>query len=63
MLTYLAVVIDLREDRLERTTIPFLRRQISSELEILFKRLEAEYHAFLLAADQDASAALLKSAA
>ena len=61
MLTHLALVIDLREERLERTTIPFLQRQLSAELEVLLKRFQTEYQEFLLAAGQDAG--LLKSAA
>jgi hypothetical protein len=63
MLTHLALVIDLREERLERTTIPFLRRQISSELEVLFKRFETEYQEFMLASGQSAPEELLQSAA
>jgi len=63
MLTYLATVIDLREERLEKTEIPFLRQQISSELEILYKRLDAEYQAFLVATGQGTPAELLKAAA
>ncbi len=64
MLKHLAVVIDLREERLEKTTIPFLRQQISAQLEVLLKRFEAEYRAFLLATgQQDTAADLLKSAA
>ena len=64
MLNHLALVIDLREERLEKTTIPSLRQQISSQLEVLLKRFETEYHAYLLATgQQDAAADLLKSAA
>ena len=63
MLTHLALVIDLREERLERTTIPFLRRQISSELELLLKRFETEYQEFMLATGQNAPEELLQSAA
>jgi hypothetical protein len=63
MLNHLALIIDLREERLERTSVPFLRRQISAELEVLFKRFETEYQAFLLATGQAAPLELLKSAA
>jgi hypothetical protein len=61
MLTHLALVIDLREERLERTTIPFLQRQLSAELEVLLQRFQTQYQEFLLTAGQDAG--LLKSAA
>ena len=39
MLTHLALVIDLTEERLERTEIPFLRKTLSEDLEKLLKRL------------------------
>ena len=63
MLNHLALLIDLREDRLEKTTVPFLRRQMSVELETLLKRFETEYQEFLLTSGQSASPELLKSAA
>jgi len=51
-LTRLALIIDLKEQRLEQTPSPFLRTEIRSELEDLMKRLEAEYHEFLVASGQ-----------
>lgn len=63
MLTYLAMVIDLREERLEKTTIPFLRKQISLELERLLQRFETEYENYLAVSGHADPAMLLKSAA
>ena len=63
MLTYLAMVIDLREDRLEKTTIPFLQKQIRLELDKLLERFQIEYHNYLVASGQSDPVALLKSAA
>jgi hypothetical protein len=63
MLTYLAMVIDLREERLEKTTIPFLQKQISGELERLVQRFETEYQNFLAVSGHVDPASLLKSAA
>jgi hypothetical protein len=63
MLTYLAMVIDLREERLEKTTIPFLQKQISGELDRLLQRFECEYQNFLRVSGHVDPASLLKSAA
>ncbi|MDR3403541.1 MAG: hypothetical protein P4L99_13670 [Chthoniobacter sp.] len=63
MLNYLALVIDLREERLEKTTIPFLQKQISTELEGLLERFQREYHEYLAATGQSDPAALLRVAA
>ncbi|MEP6668608.1 MAG: hypothetical protein ABJF10_05610 [Chthoniobacter sp.] len=63
MLTYLAMVIDIREERLEKTTIPFLQKQISAELESLLERFQTQYHDYLVATGQGDPAALLKVAA
>ena len=63
MLTYLAMVIDLREERLEKTTIPFLQQQIRGELDKLLERFQIEYHNYLVASGQSDPAVLLKSAA
>ena len=43
LLTHLAFLIDRKEERLEKTTIPFLRKQLHAELEELSKRFRAEY--------------------
>lgn len=63
MLTYLAMVIDIREERLEKTTIPFLQKQLRLELDRLFERFETEYHNYLVVSGQTAPVELLKSAA
>ena len=63
MLTYLAMVIDLREERLEKTTIPFLQKQISSELEGLLERFQTQYQEYLATTGQSDPAALLRVAA
>jgi len=63
MLTYLAMVIDLREERLEKTTIPFLQKQIRLELDKLLQRFETEYHNYLVVSGQGDPVAVLKSAA
>ncbi|EDY17769.1 hypothetical protein CfE428DRAFT_4808 [Chthoniobacter flavus Ellin428] len=63
MLTYLAMVIDLREERLEKTTIPFLQKQISVELERLLQRFETEYRNYLAVSGNADPVSLLKSAA
>ncbi len=63
MLSYLAMVIDPREERLEKTTIPFLKKQISVELEGLLERFQAQYHDYLVATGQSDPAALLRVAA
>jgi len=63
MLTYLAMVIDLREERLEKTTIPFLQKQISLELEKLLERFETEYQNYLMVSGQPDPVTLFKSAA
>lgn len=60
MLTHLALVIDLTEDRLEKTSVPFLRTQINAQLEKLFQRFESEYQAFLAATGQAPSVAVLR---
>ena len=52
MLSYLATLIHLREERLDKTEIPFLRRQIATELEGLMKRFQTEYQEFLTATGQ-----------
>jgi hypothetical protein len=63
MLTYLAMVIDVREERLEKTTIPFLQKQLQEELNQLLARFETEYQNYLTVSGQTDPAALLKSAA
>jgi len=63
MLTYLAMVIDIREERLEKTTVPFLQKQFQMELDRLFERFETEYHNYLVVSGQTTPAELLKSAA
>ena len=63
MLTYLAMVIDVREERLEKTTIPFLQKQLREELDQLLERFETEYQNYLTVSGQTDPAALLKSAA
>ncbi len=62
MLTYLAMVIDLREERLEKTTIPFLQKQISLELDGLMKRFETEYQDYLMASGQENALPVLQAA-
>ena len=52
MITYLAISIDLQEERLEKNPIPFLRKQIVTDLEKLFKRFEAEYQEFMTTTGQ-----------
>lgn len=63
MLTYLAMVIDIREERLEKTTIPFLQKQLQLELDRLFERFETEYHNYLMVSAEAKPMELLKSAA
>jgi len=63
MLTHLAVVIDLKEERLEKTEIPFLRKQLSEDLEKLLKRFETEYQEFLVSTGQSCPAEMLRRAA
>jgi len=43
MLTHLALLIDLKEEHLEKTHVPFLRKQLRTELEDLYQRFRAEY--------------------
>jgi hypothetical protein len=62
-LTYLAMVIDVREERLEKTTIPFLKKQLEVELDRLFKRFETEYNNYLVTSGQPDPAELLRAAA
>lgn len=52
MLTYLASLIHLREERLDKTEIPFLRNQLAVELAGLTKRFQTEYQAFLESSGQ-----------
>jgi len=63
MLTYLAMVIDVREERLEKTTIPFLKKQLQEELDRLFERFETEYNNYLVTSGQTDPAELLRAAA
>ena len=42
-LAHLALLIDLKEELLERTHAPFLRKQLTAELEELSRRFEAEF--------------------
>lgn len=63
MLTYLAMVIDLREERLEKTEIPFLRNQISAELDRLLQQFEIQYQNYLTVSGHTDPAALLERAA
>ncbi len=62
-LTHLALLIDLLEDRMERTPIPFLRAQIRTELDRLCQRFDTEYHEFMAATGQNHTAQMLRSAA
>jgi hypothetical protein len=62
MLTHLALVIDLREQRLEKTTVPFLQKQIRLELDKLFQRFETEYQNYLASSGQSDPAAQSKRA-
>lgn len=62
-LNYLAMVIDIREERLEKTTIPFLKEQIRQELDRLLERFETEYQAYLRISGQGEPAVVLKPAA
>jgi hypothetical protein len=63
MLTYLAMVIDVREERLEKTTVPFLQKQLQEELDRLFERFETEYNNYLVTSGQTDMAELLRTAA
>lgn len=63
MLTYLAMVIDVREERLEKTTIPFLKKQLQQELEHLFERFETEYNNYLRTSGQTDPVEFLRAAA
>ena len=63
MLTHLALVIDLREERLEKTTVPFLQKQIRLELDKLLERFETEYRNYLVVSGQGDPVTLSKSAA
>jgi hypothetical protein len=63
MLTYLAMVINLREDRLEKTTVPFLQKQIRLELDKLLQRFETEYRNYLASSGEKDPVSLLKRAA
>ena len=62
-LTYLAMVIDVREERLEKTTIPFLKKQLQVELDRLFTRFETEYQNYLTTSGQTDPAEFLRAAA
>ncbi|HSI14654.1 MAG TPA: hypothetical protein VK961_21560 [Chthoniobacter sp.] len=62
-LTYLAMVIDVREERLEKTTIPFLKKQLQVELDRLFSRFETEYQNYLTTSGQTDPAEFLRAAA
>ena len=59
-LTHLALIIDLKEERLEKSPIPFIRTQIRAELDGLFRRFEAEYQEFLAATGQSHTAQMLR---
>ena len=63
MLTYLAMVIDVREERLEKTTIPFLKKQLQEELDRLFERFETEYNNYLVTSGQTDPVEILRAAA
>jgi hypothetical protein len=63
ILTHLALIIDLKEERLEKTHAPFLRRQLSAELEELFKRFQTEYQEFLISTSQEQPLETLATAA
>ena len=63
MLTYLAMVIDLREERLEKTTIPFLQNQIRAELDRLLEQFETQYQNYLLVSGHADPSVLLQRAA
>lgn len=63
MLTYLAMVIDVREERLEKTTIPFLQKQMQQELDRLFERFETEYQNYLVTSGQTDPVEFLRAAA
>ena len=40
---HLASMIDAKESKLERTTTPFIRRQLMADLESLVRRFQVEY--------------------
>lgn len=63
LLTYLAMVIDVREERLEKTTIPFLQKQLQSELDRLFERFATEYQNYLTTSGQTDPVDFLRAAA
>jgi len=63
MLTHLALVIDLKEERLEKTEIPFLRKQLSEDLEKLLKQFESKYQEFLASTGQACPVETLSRAA
>jgi hypothetical protein len=52
LLTLLALIIDLKEQRLEKTRGPFLRRQLRAQLDELLERFQREYDEFLIASGQ-----------
>ena len=51
-LVHLASMIDAKETKLEKTTPPFLRRELVAELESLMRRFQVEYEQFLAATCQ-----------
>jgi hypothetical protein len=61
-LTNLALLIDRMEERMEKTPIPFLQKQMGADLERLSKRFETEYQEFLAATGQSHTAEMLKPA-
>jgi len=63
LLTYLAMVIDIREERLEKTTIPFLQKQLQQELDRLFERFQTEYRNYLTTSGHTDPAEFLRAAA
>jgi molecular chaperone GrpE (heat shock protein) len=61
-LNNLALLIDRLEERIEKTSIPFLQKQIGAEIERLSKRFEAEYDEFLATNGQSHAKDILKPA-
>jgi len=52
LLTHLALIIDLKERRLEKIRAPFLHRLLRAQLDELLERFQREYDEFLTASGQ-----------
>ena len=63
MLTHFALLIDLKQKRLEKTDVPFLRKHLCAELDELLKRFHAEYQQFLISTGSANTEELLQAAA